>query len=74
MPMLYIVTPTYRRPEMIAELTRLGQTLLLLPRVHWIIAEDSHSCSSAITDTLRRIGEGQGSTSAALPSRTPYAG
>uniref|UniRef100_A0A6A7G1L9 Galactosylgalactosylxylosylprotein 3-beta-glucuronosyltransferase n=3 Tax=Hirondellea gigas TaxID=1518452 RepID=A0A6A7G1L9_9CRUS len=56
LPLLYIVTPTYRRPEMVAELTRLGQTLLLVPRVHWILPEDSHTCSSIVTDTLTRIG------------------
>ena len=41
---------------MVAELTRLGQTLLLVPRVHWLVPEDARSCSSIVTDTLRRIG------------------
>ncbi|KAF2368060.1 Glycosyl transferase family 43 [Trinorchestia longiramus] len=56
LPLLYIVTPTYSRPEMVAELTRLGQTLLLVPRLHWIVPEDSYSCNAVVTDTLRRIG------------------
>ncbi|KAL7631021.1 UNVERIFIED_CONTAM: hypothetical protein RMT77_018690 [Armadillidium vulgare] len=55
-PIIYVVTPTYHRPEMAAELTRLGQTLLLVPRVHWILAEDSKTCSQVLSDFLEKLG------------------
>ncbi|CAL4118311.1 unnamed protein product, partial [Meganyctiphanes norvegica] len=38
---IYIITPTYRRPEQVAELTRLSQTLMLVPNLHWLVAEDA---------------------------------
>ena len=56
LPLIYVVTPTYKRPEMIAELTRLGQTLLLVPQVHWVVAEDSPDCTEHITQLLVRLG------------------
>ncbi|XP_063861820.1 galactosylgalactosylxylosylprotein 3-beta-glucuronosyltransferase S-like isoform X2 [Scylla paramamosain] len=56
LPVIYVVTPTYRRPEMVAELTRLGQTLTMVKRIHWIVAEDSHTCSPPITSLLDRLG------------------
>lgn len=55
-PILYIITPTYTRREQIAELTRLGQTLLLVKHVHWIVAEDSPSCSPPVGELLSRLG------------------
>ncbi|XP_076042816.1 galactosylgalactosylxylosylprotein 3-beta-glucuronosyltransferase S-like isoform X2 [Oratosquilla oratoria] len=56
LPIIYVVTPTYKRPEMVAELTRLGQSLLLVPRIHWIIAEDNRECSPVISNLLTRFG------------------
>lgn len=55
-PIIYVVTPTYKRPEMVAELTRLGQTLAMVQRIHWIVAEDSATCSTPITSLLQRLG------------------
>ncbi|XP_047488124.1 osteocalcin 2-like [Penaeus chinensis] len=53
-PKIYVITPTYRRPEQVggapllryafpqvAELTRLSQTLMLVPNLHWLVAEDA---------------------------------
>uniref|UniRef100_A0A182SKX6 galactosylgalactosylxylosylprotein 3-beta-glucuronosyltransferase n=1 Tax=Anopheles maculatus TaxID=74869 RepID=A0A182SKX6_9DIPT len=40
-PMIYFVTPTYPRREQIAEIIRLGQTLMHVPRLHWIVADDT---------------------------------
>ena len=56
LPTVYFVTPTYRRREQVAELTRLGQTLLLVPNIHWIVAEDSFHCSKLVSDMLTRFG------------------
>ena len=40
---IFIVTPTYPRPEQVAELTRLLQTLIHVKEViHWIIAIDRY--------------------------------
>lgn len=39
-PVVYVVTPTYRRPTQKADLTRLGQTLMNLDFVFWIVVED----------------------------------
>ncbi|XP_064080585.1 galactosylgalactosylxylosylprotein 3-beta-glucuronosyltransferase S-like [Macrobrachium nipponense] len=39
--MIYVITPTYPRVNQIPEMTRLAQTLMLVPDVHWIVAEDN---------------------------------
>ena len=44
LPIIYFVTPTYPRREQIAELTRLGQTLMHIPKLHWIVAGKNSSC------------------------------
>lgn len=38
---IYVVTPTYPRTNQLPEMTRLAQTLMLVPDIHWIVAEDS---------------------------------
>lgn len=53
---LYVVTPTYRRVEQLAELTRLGQTLLTVPDLLWIVVEDADSCSPVVAALLDRMG------------------
>ena len=54
--LLFIVTPTYSRPEQIAELTRLLQTLLHIEQVlHWIIVEDAQKCSQDLLKVLHRF-------------------
>jgi len=40
----------------VAELTRLGQTLLLAGNVHWVVAEDAQSCSPVVSSLLDRLG------------------
>ncbi|XP_075044674.1 galactosylgalactosylxylosylprotein 3-beta-glucuronosyltransferase 3 [Mixophyes fleayi] len=52
LPVIYVVTPTYARPHQRAELTRLSQTLLLIPALHWILVEDSAERTAAVTDLL----------------------
>ena len=52
---IYFITPTYTRREQVAELTRLGQTLQLAVNIHWIIAEDSPSCSPLVSSILQRL-------------------
>ncbi|XP_044125916.1 galactosylgalactosylxylosylprotein 3-beta-glucuronosyltransferase 3 isoform X1 [Bufo gargarizans] len=52
LPIIYVVTPTYARPHQRAELTRLSQTLLLVPAVHWILVEDSAERTTLVADLL----------------------
>ena len=40
-PMIYLITPTYARPHQRSDLTRMCNTLLLVPNLHWILIEDS---------------------------------
>ncbi|KAH9636487.1 hypothetical protein HF086_002187 [Spodoptera exigua] len=54
--MIYFVTPTYPRPEQAPELTRLAHTLMHVPRLHWIVADDQPLCSDVVYDILRRSG------------------
>nr|XP_008530390.1 PREDICTED: galactosylgalactosylxylosylprotein 3-beta-glucuronosyltransferase 3 isoform X2 [Equus przewalskii] len=39
LPTIYVVTPTYARLVQKAELVRLSQTLSLVPRLHWLLAQ-----------------------------------
>ncbi|KAH8379300.1 hypothetical protein KR009_004102 [Drosophila setifemur] len=55
-PPLYIITPTYRRPEQLAELTRLGYTLKHVANLLWLVIEDANSTNPLVAHTLDRIG------------------
>lgn len=57
LPTIYFVTPTYPRREQIAEITRLGQTLMHVPNLHWIVADDVDSCNSYLDTLLDRSGK-----------------
>ncbi|XP_016955850.1 galactosylgalactosylxylosylprotein 3-beta-glucuronosyltransferase P isoform X1 [Drosophila biarmipes] len=55
-PPLYIITPTYRRPEQLAELTRLGYTLKHVANLLWLVIEDANATNPLVGHTLDRIG------------------
>ena len=55
-PTIYFITPTYPRAEQISELTRLGQTLLHVKNLHWVLADDSPHCSVEVNSLLGRLG------------------
>ncbi|KAH8309712.1 hypothetical protein KR067_000670 [Drosophila pandora] len=55
-PPLYIITPTYRRPEQTAELTRLGYTLKHVANLLWLVIEDANKTNPLVAHTLDRIG------------------
>lgn len=57
LPTIYFVTPTYPRREQIAELTRLGQTLMHVPNIHWIVADDFDGCNLFLDYLLNRFGK-----------------
>ncbi|XP_063774122.1 galactosylgalactosylxylosylprotein 3-beta-glucuronosyltransferase 3 isoform X2 [Pseudophryne corroboree] len=52
LPVIYVITPTHTRPHQRAELTRLSQTLRLIPALHWILVEDSAERTAAVADLL----------------------
>ncbi|CAD7080945.1 unnamed protein product [Hermetia illucens] len=54
-PPLYIITPTYKRPEQLAELTRLGYTLKHVSNLLWLVIEDSKTPSELVTKRLHHI-------------------
>ncbi|XP_015599315.1 galactosylgalactosylxylosylprotein 3-beta-glucuronosyltransferase P isoform X2 [Cephus cinctus] len=51
---LFIITPTYRRPEQIPELTRMSHTLMLVRNVHWLVIEDALVPTKQVTELLKR--------------------
>ena len=55
LPIIYLITPTYSRPEQKAELTRMGNTLLLVNSIHWILIEDSDSPSELLINFITRL-------------------
>lgn len=55
LPRIYVITPTYARYVQKAELTRLSQTLMLVPNVHWILVEDSDRESDVVSKLSRRL-------------------
>jgi hypothetical protein len=55
-PRLYIITPTYRRPEQIPELTRMAQTLMHVQNLHWLVIEDAANKTQLVSDLLQRTG------------------
>ncbi|KAF4523537.1 hypothetical protein B566_EDAN011985 [Ephemera danica] len=55
-PIIYAITPTFARPEQKAELTRLSQTLMLVPLLQWIIIEDAEEKTDLVSNLLESSG------------------
>ena len=55
-PTLYIITPTYNRPQQKAELTRVSNDLRLVPNLHWIVIEDAPPKTDLVTNFLLNSG------------------
>ncbi|KTG41954.1 hypothetical protein cypCar_00007624 [Cyprinus carpio] len=56
LPTIHVITPTYSRPVQKAELTRLANTFLHVPNLHWILVEDSQRRTPLVTRLLRETG------------------
>ncbi|XP_032240516.2 galactosylgalactosylxylosylprotein 3-beta-glucuronosyltransferase 3 isoform X2 [Nematostella vectensis] len=56
MPLIYVVTPTHSALTQKADLTRLSQTLLHIPQMHWIVVEDSEIKTPLVTNFLHQCG------------------
>merc|ERR1712062_86168 len=52
---LYVITPTYPRPEQLPELTRLSQTLMHVENILWIVAEDAKEPTYQVVELLERL-------------------
>ncbi|KAF7636770.1 Galactosylgalactosylxylosylprotein 3-beta-glucuronosyltransferase, partial [Meloidogyne graminicola] len=53
---IIIITPTYRRLERLAEMTRLSQTLMHINNIKWIVVEDGTKKVPAVERILTRSG------------------
>lgn len=56
LPTIHVITPTYSRSVQKAELTRLANTLLHVPNLHWILVEDSQRRTSLVSRLLQETG------------------
>ena len=56
LPIIYAITPTYTRELQKAELTRISNTLKLVPNLHWIIIEDSEDKTDLVIKLLIKSG------------------
>ncbi|XP_069974569.1 galactosylgalactosylxylosylprotein 3-beta-glucuronosyltransferase S-like [Penaeus vannamei] len=53
---IYVITGTYKRSNQIPEMTHLAQTLMLVPDVHWIVAEDTRVDNERLIQYLLSTG------------------
>ncbi|KAJ8338039.1 hypothetical protein SKAU_G00370050 [Synaphobranchus kaupii] len=53
---IYVITPTYSRLVQKAELTRISQTFLHVPQLHWILVEDSPDKTALVSEFLAHSG------------------
>uniref|UniRef100_F6ZVY0 Galactosylgalactosylxylosylprotein 3-beta-glucuronosyltransferase n=2 Tax=Ciona intestinalis TaxID=7719 RepID=F6ZVY0_CIOIN len=74
MPLIFGVTSTYARHLQLPELTRLSQTLLHIPKFHWILTEDSYEKTETVTKLLQKSGLNYTHLNAKnnIPSPTKY--
>lgn len=56
LPIIYAITPTYQRLVQKAELTRIAQTLSLVPNAQWIVIEDDAEKSDLVRNLLKSSG------------------
>ncbi|KAK4315007.1 hypothetical protein Pmani_013748 [Petrolisthes manimaculis] len=56
LPTIYVITPTYPRPEQIPELTRLAQTLMNVPNIYWLVTDDTDTPNQDLIDYLTFTG------------------
>ncbi|KAF2345388.1 Glycosyl transferase family 43 [Trinorchestia longiramus] len=53
---LYVITPTYPRAEQLPEITRLGQTLLHVHSLVWVVVEDADWPTESLVRFLEELG------------------
>jgi len=55
LPVIYVITPTYKRPVQRAELTRLQNVFGLVQNLHWIVVEDASKGSDLVQEVLKEF-------------------
>jgi hypothetical protein len=55
-PTIIIITPTHKRPERLADMTRMAQTIMHVKNIHWIVIEDSNRTVDVVERLLQRTG------------------
>ncbi|KAI6218489.1 Galactosylgalactosylxylosylprotein 3-beta-glucuronosyltransferase [Aphelenchoides fujianensis] len=55
-PTVFVITPTFARPERFADMTRLTQTLMHVSNLFWIVVEDGNKTSPIVERMLDRSG------------------
>lgn len=56
MPSIYMITPTKSRLTQMADLIRLRNTLQMVPKLYWVLIEDSEKKSERIANFLKESG------------------
>ena len=55
-PVIYVITPTYKRLVQKAELIRIIHTFLHIKNLHWIVVEDAPARTELVSKILRKSG------------------
>eukprot|EP00039_Didymoeca_costata_P005649 m.83338 g.83338 ORF g.83338 m.83338 type:complete len:314 (-) comp12917_c0_seq1:48-989(-) len=56
LPWLYLITPTYKRHNQKADMTRFANTLRQVPNLHWIVIEDAQERTELVSKFMKRCG------------------
>ncbi|PAV87841.1 hypothetical protein WR25_06077 [Diploscapter pachys] len=54
--LIIVITPTYRRPTRMADMTRMGNTLSHVKDLHWVVIEDGQAVVPQVERLLQRTG------------------
>ncbi|CAD5227733.1 unnamed protein product [Bursaphelenchus xylophilus] len=73
-PKIFVITPTYARPERMADLTMLAQVLMHVKNLHWLVVEDGGRIAEPVARLLQRSNIEHTYFSAVTPDYLPKRG